>query len=164
MGFHAGKAERGWEVSRPACSSHRAPHCLLGKSCPFQYPHWDWPAASLLADVVAVPKTAAGSDGQLSGEAELGVSFGSIAALNRALKDGVGNLLIINFLTRFLATFTSCPSWKCYENIFSRGILSLPISDSKWENIYSNIREIKKKWSSKLNPGTKGKLRGFCSI
>lgn len=76
-----------------------------------------------------------GSDGQLSGTAERGVSSGDVVALSSTLKDGVRNLLIINFLTRFLATFASGPSWKGYENIFSRGILSLPISDRKWENI-----------------------------
>lgn len=84
---------------------------------------------------------APGSDGQLSGTAEHGVSSGDAVALSSTLKDGVRNLLIINFLTRFLATFASGPSWKCYENIFSRGILSLPISDGKWENILRRASE-----------------------
>lgn len=113
--------------------------------------------------LVVIPKMAVVSDRQLSGQAKLRVSFGNSGALSRALEDGVGILLIINFLTRFLATFVSCPSWKCYENIFSWGILSLSISDSKWENIILTSERLKK-WSSKLNPGTKGKLRGFGSI
>lgn len=127
--------------------------CLLPTAEPTTAFQGRVPPSSTLTDTAQQPhffhmlqlcQNCSRNDGQLSGEAELGVSFGNTVVLSRALKDGEGNLLIINFLTRFLATFVSCPSWKCYENIFSRGILSLPISDSKWENISSNIREVKK--------------------
>lgn len=93
--------------------------------------------------LVVIPKIAVVSDTQLSGETKLRVSFGNSVALSRALKNGAGNLLI-NFLTRFLATFVSCPSWKCYENIFSWGILSLAVPDSKWKTFILTSERLKK--------------------
>lgn len=161
MAFYAGKKEQDCGIFWPACSLHWAPHCLPVKSscisC-ISCPHWHCSSVSVL---VVTPNCNISTcihgtyTWNCSGQWQIafrrskillcsGVSFGNSAALGRALKDGAGNLLIINFLTRFLAIFMSCPSWKCHENIFSWSILSLSVSFSKWENIYSNIREAEK--------------------
>lgn len=126
MAFHAEKAEQHWGVfdlpvpctELPSAFQGRAPtsHTHTDTGCQPQFLHLI--AIYLPVFMVVVPETAVISDRHLSGEAKLRVSFGNSIELSKALKDEVENLLIINFLMRFLATFLSCPSWKCYENIF----------------------------------------------